>query len=168
MKKTSTQALVLTAVFAALSCAATLLVQIPIPATGGYANLGDGVILLSMSLLSPVQAALAAGIGTMLSDVLLGYMVYAPATLVIKGLMALLGGWLLKKTRPILPPTARRLAAALLAEAVMVVGYALYEGVFLRMGAGALTGVMGNVGQAAVAIVVFMVAAPLLGILKRK
>ena len=48
MKHTSTFKIVLTALFAALICVATLLVQIPIPATGGYANLGDGMILLNV------------------------------------------------------------------------------------------------------------------------
>ena len=37
--------LVLTAVVAAMACAATLAVQIPSP-TGGYLNLGDAVVLL--------------------------------------------------------------------------------------------------------------------------
>lgn len=44
--------LVLTAVVAAMACAATLAVQIPSP-TGGYLNLGDAVVLLGAYLLGP-------------------------------------------------------------------------------------------------------------------
>ena len=38
---------------------------------------------------SPVYAFVSAGLGSALADVFSGYLVYAPATFVIKGLMAL-------------------------------------------------------------------------------
>lgn len=66
MKHTSTFKIVL----AALVCVATMLIQIPIPATGGYANLGDGVILVCAYLISPLYAVIAAGLGSMLADLL--------------------------------------------------------------------------------------------------
>ncbi|MBR2053626.1 MAG: ECF transporter S component [Clostridia bacterium] len=37
--------LVLAALFAALICVATMVVRIPMPATDGYANLGDAIII---------------------------------------------------------------------------------------------------------------------------
>ena len=46
-----TRALVMTALLAALSCVATLVIRIPSP-TGGYMNLGDTVVLLGAYLLS--------------------------------------------------------------------------------------------------------------------
>ena len=45
-----TRLLVMTALFAALGCAATMVVKIPSP-TGGYMNLGDTVVLLGAFLL---------------------------------------------------------------------------------------------------------------------
>ena len=54
--------LVLTAVVAAMACAATLAVQIPSP-TGGYLNLGDAVVLLGAYLLGPGYGAAAGAIG---------------------------------------------------------------------------------------------------------
>ena len=75
--------IVTASLLAALCCVGTLVLQIPTP-TGGFVNLGDTVILLSAFLLSPVYAALSAGIGSMLADIIAGYPQYAPATFVIK------------------------------------------------------------------------------------
>lgn len=84
MTQKTTLKTVVTALFAALICLATMLVQIPIPATGGYANLGDGVILIAAFLIQPWSAVVAAGVGSALADVLSGYVAFVPGTLVIK------------------------------------------------------------------------------------
>ncbi len=82
----SIKQLVLTALFAALCTVATM---IAFPAGPGYINAGDIVLLLAAFTLAPTQAMLAAGIGSALADLLNGYAMYAPATFVIKALMAL-------------------------------------------------------------------------------
>ena len=69
--------MVTAAVLAALSCVATMVVQIPSP-MNGYVNLGDCFVLLSGWLLGPWWGAAAGGIGSMLADLLLGYGHYAP------------------------------------------------------------------------------------------
>ena len=84
-----TRMMVMTAVFAALACVATMVIKVPSP-TGGYMNLGDTVVLLGGYLLGPAWGALAGSIGPALADVLLGSAIYAPATLVIKAGMAAL------------------------------------------------------------------------------
>ena len=55
-----TRALVMTGLFAALGCVATLVLQIPSP-TGGYLNLGDTVVILGAYLLGPALGAAAGG-----------------------------------------------------------------------------------------------------------
>ena len=70
-----------------------MVIRVPSP-TGGYMNLGDTVVLLGAFLLGPWYGALAGGIGSAMADALAGYMVYAPATLVIKAVMAILAGLL--------------------------------------------------------------------------
>ena len=52
--------LVLAALFAALTCVATMLIHIPMPATNGYINLGDGMVLLGAFLLGPVYGMASA------------------------------------------------------------------------------------------------------------
>ena len=59
MKQNQTLKIVLIALFAALVCVATMLVPIPIPSSGGYANAGDGVILMCAFLMGLVNAAFA-------------------------------------------------------------------------------------------------------------
>ena len=49
-----TRKLVYAALFAALTCVMTMIVKIPVPATGGYVNLGDCVVLLAGWVLGPM------------------------------------------------------------------------------------------------------------------
>ncbi len=116
-----TRALVMTGLLAALACVATMVIQIPSP-TGGYMNLGDTVVLLSAYLLGPVYGAVAGGVGSALADLLSGYTVFVPATLVIKAAMALLAGALYRWNKKFLA------AWGAAAEAVMVTGYWLFGG----------------------------------------
>lgn len=165
MKQSKTLRSIITALFAALICVATMLVQIPIPATGGYANLGDGIILICAFLMHPAQAAIAAGLGSMLADVLTGYVVFAPGTLVIKAGVALIGALVCHKLSGCLGKGKHVLAmalAALLAECFMVLGYFFYEGVILGVGMAAVGGIAGNVGQGLVGALVSCVVAPVL------
>ena len=120
--KTKTQTLVLASMLAALTCAATMIIKIPSP-LNGYINLGDCIVLLSGWLLGPVYGFWAAGIGSGLADVFSGYLVYAPATFVIKGFMAVAAYALWQHRRS----TAALVIGSVVAELVMVVGYLAFE-----------------------------------------
>ena len=142
---------VMAALFAALTCVATLAVRIPIPATQGYANLGDALVLLAAFFLGPVYGTLAAGIGSALADLFAGYALYAPGTAVIKGLCALAAALLLR-------PLGKHLKwahvpAAVVSACVMVGGYFLYESAVLGYGMAALGSVPANAVQGAVGVV---------------
>ncbi len=139
-----TRTLTHTALMAALCALLTLSIRLPSP-MGGYINLGDCAVLLSAWLLGPAHGALAAGLGSALAD-LLGYPLYAPATLVIKGAMALLAGICLRHFHR---PMVGMAVAGLAAEAVMVAGYWLFEAAVLGMGPGAAANVPFNLVQGA-------------------
>lgn len=132
--------LVMTGVLMALACVATMVIQIPSP-THGYMNLGDCVVLLSGCLLGPVYGAVAGGVGSALADLLSGYAVYVPGTLVIKAVMAALVGTLYRRSRKLLP------VGAVLAELVMIVGYWLYDGFLMGSLAGSAAGIPSNIIQ---------------------
>ena len=87
--RNTTKKIVTAALFASLVCVATMIVKIPSPMKG-YLNLGDCVVLLCGWLLSPLYGFLAAGLGSALADLFSGYIIYAPATFIIKGGMALI------------------------------------------------------------------------------
>ena len=125
--KTNTQKIVLASMLAALCCVATMIIKIPSPLKG-YINLGDCVVLLSGWLLSPAYAFLSAGIGSALADVFSGYVVYAPATFVIKGIMAIIVHFSFKLMSDKLGNTASRIIGGTLAELEMILGYYVFEG----------------------------------------
>lgn len=96
----STRKYVLTGLMTALVFVLTFLIKIPVPFTSGYIHLGDSMIYISVIVLGPVFGAFASGVGSMLADVIGGYVQYALPTLIIKSLMALVMGLVLSgKTR---------------------------------------------------------------------
>lgn len=129
------------ALLAAMTCIATMIIKIPTP-TMGYIHLGDGFVLLCGILLGPAQGALAAGIGSMLSDILSGYASYAIPTLVIKALTALVAGALFRSLRAVRAKKYGRTLAIIIGgiagEAVMVAGYFLYETAMAAASSGAI------------------------------
>lgn len=124
--KSHTQKIVIAAMMAALTCIATMIIKIPSPMKG-YINLGDCVVLLAGWLLSPMYGFLAAGIGSALADFFSGYMVYVPATFIIKGLMALIAGYVIRTTIPKIKKHSAYILSGLLAESMMVLGYLFFE-----------------------------------------
>lgn len=138
--------LTLTGVLTALTTVATMLIRIPTP-TKGYINLGDTVVNLCAWLLGPAYGAAAAGIGSALADLLAGYTVYCPATLVIKALMAVAAFYVFHILSQKHSSFPARLAAAVAAELIMILGYAVFEGILYSSPAMALASASGNVVQ---------------------
>lgn len=81
----STVQVALTAVFAALTTVATVIVAVPFPTSTGYLNFGDALVMLSGFLLGPIGGFIAGGFGSAMGDVALGYTQFAPITFVVKG-----------------------------------------------------------------------------------
>lgn len=151
MKLQKMQRLVITALFTAIICVATFIVKIPSPATNGYFNLGDCFVLLSGWLLGPVYGALSAGLGSALADILSGYAQYAPATFIIKAVMAVAAYLIYKAIAN--KPFAAKTAGGIIAEAIMVLGYFGYEAVILQYGLAAAGSIFSNIMQGIVGIV---------------
>ena len=151
MRDQKIQTLVLTALMTALCAVMTMVIKIPSP-MGGYFNLGDCAVLLSAWLLGPVWGAAAAGLGSALSA-LLGYPLYAPATLMIKALMAAAVGSLFSWGRSRQRDAAfLRLTGGAAAEAIMVAGYFVFEAAVLGMGLGAAANIPINIAQGVVGV----------------
>ena len=147
MNNDKTKKLVWAGLFTALTTVATI---IPIPlrlSPNGYVNVGDALVIVSAFLLSPAWGALAAGLGAALADVLLSYFVYSPATLVIKALMALAAGFVLRrfKTKNTMVPAA---LGSITAEIIMVLGYFAYDSLIYGVN-GAIADLPGNCIQGA-------------------
>ena len=122
-----TKKIVMAALIAALACVATMIIKIPSPLKG-YLNLGDCIVLVAGWMLSPAYGFLAAGLGSALADILSGYVVYAPATFVIKGLMALIAFYGFKLLHNKIGNLQSKIIAGIFAEIVMILGYFVFEG----------------------------------------
>ena len=131
--KNTTQKIVMAAMLAALTCVATMIIKIPSPLKG-YINLGDCVVLLAGWTLSPIYGFLAAGLGSALADLFSGYVVYAPATFVIKGVMALVAYYGFKLLHKKIGNLPSRIITGIVAEAVMILGYFVFEGFLYGFG----------------------------------
>ena len=142
--------LVVSALMAALTYVATMVIQIPSP-MNGYVNLGDCFVLLSGWLLGPWYGGAAAGIGSMLTDLLYGYGYYAPGTFIIKGLDALMAALIFNAMGR---TNVAAIVSGVVGEVIMVVGYFAYAGLLLGKGIGAAASIPGNLVQAAMGLVI--------------
>jgi uncharacterized membrane protein len=140
---------------AALIMVVTRFSAIPIMNGQGYLNLGDVTILFAAAILGPA-AAIPAAIGSALADLWAGYVQYAPATFVIKGLVALIAGLFLRKLNVGLP---LKMIGMALAELAMVAGYLAFE-LFLLGPAIALFDLTFNLIQAGVCTLVATMLLP--------
>ena len=137
-------------IMAALVAAATFVVQIPNPATGGYINFGDIMIFASSFLFGPVVGGFAGAVGASIADLASPYAYYAPYTFVIKGIEGIIAG-IISNQRSI----KRDTIAVALAGSEMVTGYFLAQAFVLQLGVpAALTEVPWNVSQIIVGAVV--------------
>lgn len=123
MRNLSVRRLTLAGVLAALVFVMTYIPKVPVPVTGGYVHLGDGAIFLAALLLGPLGIP-AAAIGSGLSDLLGGYMVYVLPTMLIKALVAFIA-WRVWRA----DSWPRAVIAFVAAEVVMVAGYFALEAV---------------------------------------
>lgn len=152
--KISTRKIVYTSLFAAIIFVATYIIKVPTP-TNGYVNIGDAAVILASLALGPLFGAIAAGIGSCLSDIIGGYASYAPATFVIKYIMGAVCGALLSKSKT----TAALVFAAVVSEIIMVFGYFLYEGAVMGLGIGAAVGIPSNCVQGLISAVIAVILA---------
>lgn len=156
--------LCISAMMAALTCVATMLIQIPSP-IGGYVNFGDCFVLIGAWILGPGYGFAAAGIGSALADLFTGYAHYVPGTFLIKGLMAVAAVVILrafmKKSEKL--RTVGFITGGVTAEVIMVAGYYLYAAVFLGKGfIVAFDSVPSNLVQGVFGIVIGLVIAEIL------
>lgn len=145
--------LTLSAVLAALVFVATAyLPRIPIPANMGYVHIGDAFIYLAAAILPTPYACAVGAIGAGLADATTGYMLYVPATVIIKILYAFF--FSAKKPKIL---CARNMLATVPAGAVCVVGYYLYEVIIYKSFAVPVANMPFNLMQAVASGILFII-----------
>lgn len=153
MKKNKLFKLCCAAVFAAVICIFTFAFPVPLP-NKGYFNFGDCFIIVAALCLGPLWGGISAGVGAGLSDLILGYTYYAPATFVIKWLMAVVCYFVFKAMLKI----NKRfdifgiVLGAVAAEIVMIAGYFVFEIPLYGLGV-AIADIVGNTIQGVIGAV---------------
>jgi uncharacterized membrane protein len=108
--------------FIALAFLGTTVIRIPIPASGGYFNLGDTFVMAAALLYGPWMGAVVGLVGPALADAL-GFPQFILATGVVKGLEGLAIGLILGRRS-----SSGRVWAALAAGVMILVGgYFVFE-----------------------------------------
>lgn len=120
--KMTTKEFVRIGMLTALACVLTMIPQIP-TGTGGYVHFGDSIIYVTAAFLGPIAGAFVGAIGHSLADLLSGYVIFAIATFIIKGIIGFsIGKILYGKFSP-----ARFVIAAVVSLLIVTLGYFIAE-----------------------------------------
>ncbi len=135
-------------------------VRLPIAANGGLIHLGNVPLFIIAILYGRRLGALAGGLGMALFDVVGGWLLWAPFTLVIVGLMGYSVGTICENRRSLTAYAVALTVACL----IKVVGYYAAEGLIYGNWLAPLTSIPGNLVQIGVASAVVL---PVVGKLRK-
>lgn len=142
-----------TGVFAAMIFALTFFVKVPV--ASGYVHFGDALIYLCAGFIGGPWALLAGAVGGLLADLIGGYVMYAPATAIIKALIAVPFVLAYKDKEKLLSPITALMTIP--SGMITVGGYFIADLIIDK--AYAVVDIPGNVIQVAGSAVVFIVIA---------
>ena len=89
----------ITAIMTVLVCVVTMMISVYLPTTYGFFNIGESMVYVSAILFGPYVGGISGGVGSMLADLFLGYAIYAPGTLIIKGIEGFMVGYFYYKMK---------------------------------------------------------------------
>ena len=158
--------LILTAMLIALVFVATLTlnIRLPIAANGGLVHLGTGMLFIASILFGPKKGALAGAIGMGLFDLVSGWTLWAPFTIIARGLQGYIVGkiaWSLGRKGSSMP---FNLLATITSIPVMLGVYYLCERILFGNWIIPLASIPGNIVQNIVGIII---ALPVCVLLKK-
>ena len=148
MKNTKVKNMCLAGIFCAVVFVFTAYVHIP--SHTGYTHIGDGFIYLAACMLPLPYAMFVGAAGALLADVLTGFAMWAPASVIIKAAAVL---FFSRRSERIVTP--RNLLALIPASLVCIVGYYLYEALITLNFVAPLAGIPGYITQSVLSSILF-------------
>lgn len=150
------------AMFVALTLTFTAFVNIHIPSlggAGGLIHLGNVPLLIGAMIYGKRTGAIAGALGMGLFDILSGWAIWAPCTIITCGLMGFAVGAICEVGKKM----PHRILAVGVALAIKLCGYYIFESMVLGNGlVAALKSIPGNVIQVSfAAVIVLMIIQPL-------
>lgn len=149
MKKNQIKLMCISGTFTALVFVVTAYLHIP--TYNGYVHVGDGFIFLAACLLPMPYSIFVGAIGAMLADLLTGFAIWAPGSMVIKALVAML--FTCKRKKIMAPRNTLMLVPA---AVISIAGYYLYEVLITGSFVASLSGIPGSTIQAVASSLVFV------------
>ena len=150
MKNNNLKLMCMSAIFSALVFVVTAYLHIP--TYNGYVHCGDGFIFIAACILPIPYSVLVGVLGAMLADLLTGFAIWAPGSMIIKGLLVLLFAY---RSNKII--TKRNLIMLLPAAFISTAGYYLYEVLITGSFIASLSGISGSLIQAVASSIVYVV-----------
>ncbi|MCK5762270.1 MAG: ECF transporter S component [Candidatus Izimaplasma sp.] len=154
MRSKQTEQIVFAGLFVAIVFVATYFIQIPTTGiSGGLIHLGN-IAMFSIALkYGKKYGAISGGIGMMLFDLFSAWFVWAPATLVVRGVMGFVIGLIAHDKNGQGSNIVKNIIAIGAGAVVMLTGYLFFEAVILGVGWAAIGSVPGNLVQLTIGLI---------------
>ena len=149
MKKNHTKLMCMSGILSAFVFVITAYLHIP--TYNGYVHCGDGIIFVAACILPMPYSIMIGALGAMLADLLTGFAIWAPGSMIIKSLLAML--FTCKSNKII---TKRNLVMLLPAALISAGGYYLYETLITGNLVVALSGIPASLVQAVASSIVYV------------
>lgn len=150
MRKGYIKYLCMSGIFAALIFVTTAYLHIP--SHTGYTHIGDAFIYLAGCLLPTPYAIFAGSAGAMLADCLTGFAIWAPASVLIKGITVL---FFSRKHARII--AVQNILALIPAWILCIGGYYIYEALVTQNFIVPLAGIPGYITQCFLSTLLFII-----------
>ncbi|KTR60976.1 membrane protein [Exiguobacterium indicum] len=153
---TRTRQLVITAMSIALVLVATLFINIklPIASSGGLVHMGTAMLFLIAILFGPRTSLIAGAIGMGLFDLISGWTLWAPFTIVARGLQGYIVGRIAWSSRYKGDNPGLNIFAMIVSAPVMLAVYYVCEGILYSNWVAPVASIPGNITQNVVGILV--------------
>ena len=158
--------LIITSMLIALVFVATVLlnIRLPIAANGGLVHMGTAMLFIASILFGPKKGAIAGAVGMGLFDLFAGWTLWAPFTIIARGLQGYIVGKIAWSNGRNGSSVAFNLLAMIVSIPPMLAVYYVCEGILYNNWIAPMASIPGNITQNVVGIIV---AIPVALMLKR-
>ncbi|WP_332645201.1 ECF transporter S component [Lysinibacillus sp. 54212] len=163
--RTKTLDLVITAILAALVFVATVFINIKLPiGQGGLIHLGTAMLFIAAILFGPKKGALAGAIGMGLFDIVGGWLIWAPTTIIARALQGYIVGKIAWSNGNKGNNITLNIIAAVVSMPVMISVYYVGQAIMFNSWIAPMASIPGDVIQCVVGLII---AIPVCIVLKK-
>ncbi|MFJ7735627.1 ECF transporter S component [Lysinibacillus sp. NPDC097287] len=163
--RTKTFDLVITAILAALVFVATMFINLKLPfGQGGLIHLGTAMLFITAILFGPKKGALAGAIGMGLFDIVGGWLIWAPTTIISRALQGFIVGKIAWSIGHRGDHIGLNILGAVVSMPVMIAVYYIGQAIMFKSWIAPMASIPGDVIQNVVGL---LIAIPVCIVLKK-